>query len=59
MSALRAWNGPLWRGPVLLAVLSLFGLLSALLADGLWDTLSWLALGVPVLVCAWYGLRRP
>lgn len=58
---MRAWHalvGPIWRWPTLLALLSLFGLLAALLADGLWDLLSWLALSVPVAVCAVYGLRR-
>jgi hypothetical protein len=58
MSALRALAGPIWRRPALLALLSLFGLIAALLADGVWDLLSWAALAVPVAVCAWYGLRR-
>lgn len=58
MSAWRALAGPIWRGPTLLALLSLFGLVAALLADGLWDLLSWMALGVPVAVCAWYAWRR-
>lgn len=58
MSAWRALAGPVWRGPALLALLSLFGLVAALLADGLWDLLSWMALGVPVAVCAWYAWRR-
>lgn len=50
--------------PMLLALISLFGLLSALLGDGLFDALSWLALSVPIAVALWYwrpGLlrRRP
>ncbi|MDB5974160.1 MAG: hypothetical protein JWR07_920 [Nevskia sp.] len=36
--------------PLLLALLSLLGLVSALLGDGAWDALSWLALGIPVAV---------
>jgi len=40
--------------PALLAVVSIFGLLSALLGDGLYDALSWLALSVPVVVALWY-----
>ena len=58
MSAWRALAGPTWRAPALLALLSLFGLVAALLADGVWDLLSWTALGIPVAVCAWYALRR-
>lgn len=47
--------------PVLLGLLSVVGLLSALLGDGAWDALSWLTLGVPCVVIAWYwfgGGRR-
>jgi hypothetical protein len=48
----------LWGAPIVLAILTVIGLLSALLGDGVWDALSAVALGVPVLCCAWYGLRR-
>jgi hypothetical protein len=41
-----------WLWPMVLAVVSVFGLLSALLGDGVWDALSWVALGIPVTVCA-------
>jgi hypothetical protein len=40
--------------PILLGVLSTVGLLSALLGDNVWDAMSWLALGVPCVVIAWY-----
>jgi hypothetical protein len=43
--------------PVLLAVLSAIGLLSALLGDNFWDALSWLGLGVPVTVILWFVAR--
>ncbi len=36
--------------PMLLAALSLFGLLAALLGDGLLDYLGWLALSVPLFL---------
>jgi hypothetical protein len=36
--------------PLLLAALSLFGLIVALLGDGLWDHLGWLALTVPLFL---------
>ena len=40
-----------WRWPLVLAVLTLFGLLSALLGEGgVWWVLSWLALAAPLLV---------
>jgi hypothetical protein len=48
----------MWGAPILLAILTVIGLLSALLGDGVWDTLSAVTLGVPVLCCAWYGWRR-
>lgn len=46
-----------WRAPVTVALLSLVGLLSALLADGLGDVVSWCALAVPVALCLWYPAR--
>ena len=47
----------MWRAPLLLALLTIVGLVSALLGDGWWDHLSTLALVVPVAACAWYALR--
>jgi len=35
--------------PLLIAVTSLIGLIAALLGDSLYDWLSWLGLGLPVL----------
>jgi hypothetical protein len=43
----------IFRWPVVIGVLSTLGLLSALLGDGIWDGLSWVALGIPVLL---YGI---
>jgi hypothetical protein len=43
--------------PLLLAVASTFGLVSALLGDGIWDVLSWFALGGPVMLIVWYTAR--
>ena len=40
----------LWAMPVLLALFSTGGLISALLGDGFCDALSWLALSVPIMV---------
>lgn len=49
----------MWTIPVVLGVLTATGLLSALVSDLWGDVWSWFALGLPVLVMAWYGLRRP
>jgi hypothetical protein len=45
--------------PLILAVASLVGLISALVGDDLWDVLSWLTLGAMVAVIGCYWLRRP
>ncbi len=39
--------------PAIIALFSLVGLVAALLDDGVYDLLSWLALGVPVAVIVW------
>lgn len=44
--------------PVLIALFSLIGLVSALTGDGLRDVLSWAGLAVPLLAIAWAWLRR-
>lgn len=50
-------NVAIWRAPILLALASAVGLVSALVADGIWDALSWLGLGIPVAVITWYWWR--
>lgn len=48
-----------WTVPVVLAVLTMGGLLSALLGEHLvWKAISWLALAVPVVVGAWMSRPR-
>jgi len=42
-----------FRWPAMLAVVSAGGLLAALVGDGAWDAMSWVALAVPVVI----GLR--
>jgi hypothetical protein len=45
----------IWRWPVALALLTVFGLLSALLGQGgIWWGLSWIALASPLAIVAWY-----
>jgi hypothetical protein len=43
-----------WGTPLLIGILSAFGLISALAGDNVWDALSWLTLGVPVVVTGWF-----
>ena len=38
---------------IVLAVITLYGLLSALFGDGVWDELSWVALAIPLTVIVW------
>jgi hypothetical protein len=48
----------LWRVPLLLAVLTLFGLIDALLIDGpLARVFAWLALSIPLGVAVWCILK--
>lgn len=53
-------KGPLaiFAAPLLLAAISVVGLLSALLGDGVWDAVSWFTLAAPVAVIAWMLYRR-
>lgn len=44
----------IWRMPLVLGALTLFGLLAALLGTGIWHVLSWIAIAVPLLVVAWH-----
>jgi hypothetical protein len=49
----------LWGAPILLTVLTLFGLVAALVGAGIWHGLAWAALTIPVAVCIRYGWWRP
>jgi hypothetical protein len=48
----------LWGVPVLLGILTAIGLVAALLGDGVWDVVSGVALGLPVLLGIWHSLRK-
>ena len=43
----------LW--PMALGAMTVIGLVSALLADGVWDALSWAMLMAPVALGVWRG----
>ena len=51
-----------WRAvygaPLLIGVLSVAGLLTALLSEGPGRYFSWIAVGAPVAVTAWFFTRR-
>ncbi|MCS4304232.1 hypothetical protein [Chryseobacterium sp. BIGb0232] len=47
----------LWGTPILLALLSMFGLIAALLGDGLWDILGWLTLSIPLFLIIKHYLK--
>jgi len=51
--------GRIWRWPLVLAMLTIFGLLSALLGQGgVWWPLSWIALAAPLVVIVALVHRR-
>ncbi len=54
----RASRWRTWRSPVAIGIVSLGGLVAALVGDGAWDAASWLALGLPLAVCIRAGLRH-
>jgi hypothetical protein len=44
--------------PLVVATLSLIGLVGALLGDGVWDWVGWLGLGASVVVTVWALIAR-
>ena len=54
----RRTLGQIFAAPILIGVLSIVGLLAALIGDGWWDVVSWLTLTVPVLLYAYFLMRR-
>ena len=49
--------GQLWFWPLVLALFTATGLLSALFSDGWGDVWAWLALAVPLLAIGWCCAR--
>jgi hypothetical protein len=43
----------IYRVPAIIALVSGVGLIFALVGDGLWDVMSWLAVGLPLAIAAW------
>lgn len=52
-SAREVFRVPIWLGAA-----SLVGLVSALLGDGLWDGVSWVAIFAPIGAVWWAWRRR-
>jgi hypothetical protein len=47
----------IWRTPMLLGTITLFGLLSALLGTSIWYGFAWLAMLLPLGVTGWFILK--
>lgn len=47
-----------WRMPLILASITVFGLLAALLGRGIWHVAAWIALAIPILVAVQFGPGR-
>lgn len=43
----------IFAAPIVVAAISIVGLVTALLGDGVMDAISWIALLVPLAVIAW------
>lgn len=48
----------IWLAPIVMGILTVFGLLAALLGVGVWHWLSWLALAIPLAVIVRYTLMK-
>ena len=55
----RRGNWQVFRWPLLVAALSLIGLVAALVGDGIYDGVSWVLLGgvVGVMLVAWFATQ--
>jgi hypothetical protein len=50
--------GQIFATPIVVGALSTVGLVAALVGDGWWDVVSWLSLGLPVLLYLFFVARR-
>jgi len=53
MTTTSSWK-TVYRAPLVLSIITIVGLLSALLGDGLCDAFSWLLLALPLLLLAYF-----
>lgn len=54
----RQSNWQVFFIPIVIGILSVIGLLAALIGDGVWDAVSWLTLAVPIALCGYFWMRR-
>lgn len=57
---IRLATRSLWQifaAPILIALVSSIGLITALVGDGPLDVIAWIGLGVPVAVGLWFMFR--
>ncbi|WP_333792782.1 hypothetical protein [Hyphomicrobium sp.] len=57
---IRLATRSLWQifsAPILIALVSSIGLITALVGDGLLDVIAWIGLGVPAAVGLWFMFR--
>lgn len=47
----------LWGMPVLMAVITIAGLISAILGTGIWHYISWISLSYPLYIMTRYGKK--
>lgn len=57
MSARPGSPRHVWRMPLLLAAVTVAGLVAGLLEDGAWDLVAAAALALPLAVGLWYALK--
>ncbi|WP_407178759.1 hypothetical protein [Bradyrhizobium sp. STM 3562] len=57
MAVSRRSIARIFRFPLIIALIAVFGLVSALLGDGVWDAASWIALTIPLLIMTFFLLR--
>ena len=58
MAAKRLSITQIFLFPAIIALVVAFGLVSALLGDGIWDAASWIALAFPLVVVAFFLCRK-
>lgn len=48
----------IFRWPMVIGFVTFFGLIAALVGDGIWNGLSWAALGLPCALAVYFMARR-
>jgi hypothetical protein len=57
-ASMNSATAQIWLWPAAIALLTVFGLLSALLGQSaVWWVLSWIALAVPLAIIVWFVVK--